>query len=76
MQIIESILGYMIFDYYLYCFPFGIDENDNLTNINFNNINDVKIKLLTENDIYDGYYIIKNYNILKIKDGISDILFN
>jgi hypothetical protein len=75
-NIIESILGYIIFDYYLYCFPFGIDENDNLTNINFNNINDVKIKLLTENDIYDGYYIIKNYNILKIKDGISDILFD
>ena len=75
-DIIESILGYMNFDYYLYCFPFGIDENDNLTNINFNNINDVKIKLLTENDIYDGYYIIKNNNILKIKDGISNILFD
>jgi hypothetical protein len=60
--------------YYLYCFPFDINFDDEIfTNINFSKIDNVEINLLTKNRKYNGNIIIKNKNILKYHSGIYGI---
>jgi hypothetical protein len=74
-NITDIIEKYIKENYYLYCFPFGININDNLSTIIFNNFDNIKINLLTQNNIYDGNIIVKNKNMFKIRNGIGGLFY-
>ena len=51
---------------YLYFIPFNMIDNNIDGTINFSHINNVRINILTEDNIYDGKIYIKNVNKIKL----------
>lgn len=71
LELIHMIEKYIEQKYeYLYYFPFG--EFIDCT-VNFSKLDNVKIELLTENNMYNGSIIVKNINRLNIKNGIHNL---
>ncbi len=61
---------------YLYYIPFNLCNNITTDGtINFSRIDNVKIKLITKNNNYNGKIYIKNINRLQIRDGLCALIF-